>query len=222
MADATLGGPGGPRKVTETRPTGANPSTNPLSEAVHGFVLPGAIEKYQDGVQLLIHLMCPVDITQNPMKYEMAVRTVPGGTPKWVYDAAVDDSDKSFTVPTGKQWKMRYLAYSLKATATVGNRLMQMKITDGTNPIYPGYYPNTNLAASAYGSVIVSFGSVTPNAPTTRYGLDYANTSTVNYVEVYPEMTLTAGFIIRCWDSAAIDPAADDMAVSIHYIEYDA
>jgi len=69
-------GAGERRRRTETTPSGANPSVNPLRDAIHGFVLPEAIEKYQDGVQLPTHLVTPLDIRTDPMTYTMACRAL--------------------------------------------------------------------------------------------------------------------------------------------------
>ena len=64
------------RRLTETVPSGSNPAVNPLKEAVHGFVLPEAIERYHDGVLLPTHLITPLDITTDPMTYTMACRAL--------------------------------------------------------------------------------------------------------------------------------------------------
>jgi len=37
-----------------------------------------------------------------------------------------------------------------------------------------------------------------------------------------PDMMLPAGYVLRVLDSAAIDAAADDLVVVVHYIEYEA
>jgi hypothetical protein len=223
MTDATPGAslPGARKRIeTETRPTGANPTTNPLSEPVHGFVLPEAIEKYHDGVQLPIHLITPVDITQNPIKYEMAVRTVPGGTPTWVRDAAANNSDKTFTVPAGKIWDIQAILTQLNTTATVGNRYLVVTISNGTALVWTAL-PTAAIAASKVAVTEVSCGSI-GTLTTARPSLITGTAADISVSEGGPRMILPAGFVIRAYDPSAIDPAADDLIVVLHYIEYDA
>jgi hypothetical protein len=227
MTDATPGAslPGArkPRDKTETRPTGANPTTNSLSEAVHGFVLPEAIEKYQDGVQLPIHLFTPVDITTDPMTYQMKV--VPGGTPKWVVDAVVDDSDKIIlTVPAGKLVVPVLVVASFKTTATAGTRKLLCSIGDGTGILMTYVGGNNNENASTENIVVWSFGTTMSGTVGAGYGYLYDGTvtDTASNMTSYPSITLLAGYTIRVWDVGVVDAAADDLTVVLHYIQYDA
>jgi len=137
------------------------------------------------------------------------------GTPTWTRDATLNDSDKSFTVPAGKLWHMKLVHAGLTATATVGTRLLQMRIAaDGTNSL--GIFGQVSVTASQSGAVNYGFNSVFDDAVVAQVG--YNNMQNIGCSEVI----LTAGAVIRVYDQAAIDAAADDMTVVLHYVEYDA
>ena len=145
------------------------------------------------------------------------------GTPKWTYDATANDSDKSFTVPTGKIWKILSLEACLKATATVGNRVLQISISDGTNAIYR-FQNSTNITASQQGTVYMA-ANVTPGAVTKR-GLEGAEPGVAQNTAVAvpspDDMYLLAGYVVRVYDTAAVDASEDDLTVVLHYVESDA
>lgn len=143
------------------------------------------------------------------------------GTPVWVRDATLNDSDKTFTVPAGKIWRMLSIDAELVATATVGNRVLTAIITDGANTVQNGVRSG-NITASQRGRYRVIFGSAIFG--TTQDAVPAFSGSQANVV-VYgpmPSMILTAGCVIRVLDLAAIDAAADDLTVVLHYVEYDA
>lgn len=141
-------------------------------------------------------------------------RTKDCGYPRWVRDATLNDSDKSFTVPTGKVWELHHVKMSLTATATVGNRPMTIAITDGTNELMRNQ--PVNVAASQTGTVIMVFDGSVAYAATALF---LANVGTQCS---FGKAVLPAGYVVRCYDSAAIDAAADDVTVVLHYTEYDA
>ena len=140
------------------------------------------------------------------------------GTPIWVRDAALNDSDKSFTVPAGKVWILKSISAMLICTATVGNRSLRTYITDGTDELSFFEYP-ANATASQIVSAYYEAGG---NENTNTRKLTAAAGTNVSISRRLPEMILPAGSVIRVYDSAAIDPAADDLTVVLHYVEYDA
>ena len=130
------------------------------------------------------------------------------GTPAWVRDATANDSDKSFTVPAGKVWRLISVFASMSTTATVGNRTLVVSITDGTNIVY---------RSNAFGNQAAS--------TTFLYNLfpeSISQLTTGVQFQPIPGELLTAGYIIRVSDYAVIDAAADDLTVVLHYVEYDA
>lgn len=144
------------------------------------------------------------------------------GTPTWVRDATANDSDKSFTVPTGKLWCLKAIEACLTCTATVGNRVLSAVITNGVNQIH-SLWQSASITASqvgvVYGATSLGTPSTTASRKPTLAGGDSVNVA-IN--DSLPDMVLPAGYVIRVYDSAAIDPAADDLIVVLHYVEYDA
>jgi len=150
---------------------------------------------------------------------EYAVK--PGGTPKWTRDAALNDSDKSFTVPAGKVWEMRSVHGEIGCTGTVGNRSLMVQITNGTDAVDSS--PKTaSITATQYGVIKASYGGAVFSTtagfvPRLDGTAPSAGTAYGNSVPL-----LLPGYVVRVYDVAAIDAAADDLTVVLHYIEYDA
>lgn len=125
-------------------------------------------------------------------------------------DSTPNDSDKSFTVPNGEMWKLNYLLVTMATSATVGNRQLMIEVQ--------------NSAGTVLGRI--SAGAVQA-AATTRYyscmqGI-YRETTFINnelQVPIPMDAYLPAGVVLRVYDSAAIDPAADDMTVSYSVKRY--
>jgi len=141
------------------------------------------------------------------------------GTPTWERDATANDSDKSFTVPTGKIRVYDYVGATIVASADVGNRALGVSIMDGATLLYHSQLTG-NIAASANGSIIVSPEFSSPNT-TPIVGLTGA-LGTIALREYIPRFKLTAGQSLRVRDVNIVAVAADDMTVEMHYVEYDA
>ena len=147
--------------------------------------------------------------------------TVPGGTVKWTYDATANDSDKSFTVPTGKIWVPIMIRSEATCSADVGNRTFTVYFSNGTNVIY---HLNKSGSVTASQTFTLLFAIKWREAGTTAANVPLSTGTNPN-VCVYgsiPPILLPAGYVIRVYDSAAIAAGADDMTVVINYIEYDA
>ena len=120
-------------------------------------------------------------------------------------DADLNDSSKTFLVPNGEVWIITHVNAILVATATVGNRRLRVRTTDGTN----------QLSISEAGVVLAASGTQTcdfyPGAPDQT--TEVANTLKVSM----PILILTAGHQLIVEDGAAIDAAADDLTVAFSY-----
>lgn len=136
------------------------------------------------------------------------VRTRPGGVPKWIRDATEDDNDKTFIVPVGKMWYVVGIYVELTATATEGNRRLNVIFGDGTSPL-DTLYTNTDQEASS--SVRYHIGPNVPNLTNDLFGTQY---------KAMFEHYLPSGYTIRVYDANNVD-VQDDMIVIIHVIEYD-
>lgn len=143
------------------------------------------------------------------------------GTPTWVRDATLNDSDKSWTIPAGKQRMYRYIFVELKADAgTAGNRILSIDITDGTNIVYSAYLGNVVAANESAGWLLsTEFSNYITTYP------DGDLTHTFNYSKkatlFLPEMVLLPGYVVRIYDAVAISAATDDLLVIMNYVEYD-
>jgi len=148
------------------------------------------------------------------------VVTKPGGTPKWIRDVALNDSDKSFTVPTGKMWMPHYIRARLTASATVGSRYLNCRFKpDGTNVQFIS--PNVPATATQVAVLLLVHNQPynNTNILTNDVG-DGVNAST-SYL-IPQDICLPAGGVIQILDYAAIDAAADDLSIDIFYTEYEA
>ena len=134
------------------------------------------------------------------------------GTVNLVYDSTANDSDKSFTVPVGKVWQLLWVRYRISTTATVGNRIMAVYITNGVNNIASGTV-SAVIAASKVGVGMYGFGV---GLGTTSMNADVSTEGPL------PLMYLPAGTVIRIYDIAAMDATGDDLEVTLNYVEYDA
>ena len=143
------------------------------------------------------------------------------GTPTWVRDATANDSDKSFTVPTGKVWDLLYIVAQLSTTATVGNRALIVKISNGADSVFIPLQTAV-IAASQVGINRVYFNAPQATSTIAMVLLDASAVSNVGLTNGVGRVILPAGYVINVKDNAAIDAAADDLTVVLHYVEYDA
>lgn len=126
------------------------------------------------------------------------------------YDATANDSDKSWTVPANRRWKISWIHVAYTSTATVGNRQLKMEVLDS----------GSNLRIDAHA------GAVQAASNTYHYefmkGI-YRETSFVDnsiQVPIPYDVVIPAGWSLRIYDESAVDAAADDMTVSFQY-QYD-
>jgi len=144
------------------------------------------------------------------------------GTPKWVIDATANDSDKTFTVPAEKVWEMESVEAGIVATATVGNRYLLIQIYNAAGVCVSPGKVTVAIPASNRGGNYMSIGATEGTAVRCSL-ITPASANNAQAVCNLPDrMVLSAGMYIRAWDIAAVDAAADDMTVVLHYIEYDA
>lgn len=124
-------------------------------------------------------------------------------------DTALNDSDKTATVPAGKEWTLFGVFAQLITTATVGNRQIELLIDDGTNNLY-----------------ILTAGAVQAASLTRTYSFGpgladlTAFRDTTRLTTPMPaSLLLAAGYRITVKDNKAIDAAADDLTLIIHRAE---
>lgn len=128
------------------------------------------------------------------------------GTPELQVEETADDSDKTITVPDKTQWRVLWIWIEYVATATVGNRILQIDIRDPSDDVI---YSVTAVAA-----IVASATEYARAVPSDAI----AAAETVAGFHTLPlphECILPAGYDIRIYDSAAIAAAADDMVVQM-------
>lgn len=147
------------------------------------------------------------------------MKVEPGGTYQWTRDATANDSDKTFTVPAGKKWLLLDIVAEITATATVGNRSLRVDVGNGVAVLWVAVATGS-IAATQVGTMYCEQGFGAANT-SIRLGPSVTSTS-VSASQNMPPMMLLPGYTIRVLDRNAVDAAADDLIVVLHYIEYDA
>lgn len=127
-----------------------------------------------------------------------------------IIDVAANDSDKTITVPSGKQWKILSIYVTLATTATVGDRNIRIDFRDAGNDLILEIQPVAVQAAN------LSFRYVYFPA-IARVGV---NSNIIQYIPI-PNLILPGGFDLRVFDSAVVDAAADDMTIRMIVEETD-
>ena len=115
-------------------------------------------------------------------------------------DTALNDSDKTFTVPAGNLWRLQILQAKLTTTATVGNRQLRLRIGDGSNILWTRNFGATQAASLQRGYYAAW------DLPD-----DVAFDGDGNIRLQMAQWILPTGFTVQLYDSAAIDAAADDL-----------
>ena len=119
-------------------------------------------------------------------------------------DVALNDSDKSFTVPTDEEWDVLTVQVELISTADVGNRQIAVEAQGAGSEVLGRWLAGVVQAASV----------------TNRYnfGPGLADQTTLRTLELttpMPRLRLGPGMVLRVFDLAAIAAAADDMEVRL-------
>jgi len=129
-------------------------------------------------------------------------------------DETVDDSDKTFTIPTNVRANVCSLWVEYTATSTVGSRVMEVHYRDTADDVIGGIRQNANITASQVARLhAILHGALSATAgilPTE--GTSAAN---VAFAMVLPDMDWPEGFDIRVLDVAAIAEGFDDMITEI-------
>jgi hypothetical protein len=120
-------------------------------------------------------------------------------------DAALDDSDKSFTA-TGN-WLINGVSVKYISTASVGNRVVTLILKNAAGTEVARWIAGGTQAAS-----LTYYYNFTPCGA--------LNTTVANLQFQIPipwNMCIPNGYILQVIDTAAIAAAADDMTVTLFY-----
>lgn len=118
-------------------------------------------------------------------------------------DVTADDSDKTFTVPAGKFWIVKWIYVAYVSNPTAGNRTVRVDFKDPTN-IFAYVAAGATQAANLTRSYFFGPGVVDDTSFGSQGEL---------FTDLGVNFPLPPGYTVRVYDSAAIAPAADDMTV---------
>jgi hypothetical protein len=123
-------------------------------------------------------------------------------SPVYVTDTALNDSDKAMTVPANRRYRPMGGVAQLITTADVGNRQVELRITDGTNTLF-AIEANGTQAESLTRQYHFVLGTDAPAAVN----------GTVFVCPIPMGLWLPPGFTVQILDTATIQPAADDLTL---------
>jgi hypothetical protein len=120
-----------------------------------------------------------------------------------VVDAALNDSNKTFTVPVGQVWLIDSVFVELIASVEAGTRRMRLTVEDENGVVYVRVDGGATFIASATQRVHFFVGAQ----------LD--TTEVVDTIRVpIPPLRLLPGHVLTVLEGTATDAAIDDMTVA--------
>ena len=134
-----------------------------------------------------------------------------GWDPLLIEDTDANDSDKIFTVPANKIYRLQTARITLVSTSTVGSRQIVVEFGDGSNVIFAMRAGTTQAASlTRYYNYGVGIQELTSFRDT-----DHLQCSLPDNLQ------LPAGYTIRIYDNKAIAAAADDMTIRMMVYQKD-
>lgn len=128
-----------------------------------------------------------------------------GWSPSLQADEALNDSDKSFTVPANTEWRVKWIWVEYTSDANAGNRQLEIQIQDGAADVIGQV--RAGLVQAATNTYYYLFAPHVTELAAVRDG-NYLST-------IMPEWILSAGYIVRVWDNKAIAAATDDVVIQM-------
>lgn len=125
-------------------------------------------------------------------------------------DTALNDSDKSFTVPANRVWIVQWIWVELISTSDAGNRQITIQFQDNTSDVI------CEVRAGA-----VQAASVTRNYMFAPHLSDLTSFRDTTFLMTpLPNIILPQNYIVRVYDSTAVAATADDMVVHMMVNQY--
>lgn len=122
-------------------------------------------------------------------------------------DEGLNDSDKTFTVPVGVEWEIMSIWAELVTAGGVGNREMGVEIQDNASDVLFLIIVGASQAASLTRNYCFALHN--------PYQTAFIGPSSDLLLTPLPNFILPAGYVVRVYDTAAIDAAADDMVLQM-------
>lgn len=120
-------------------------------------------------------------------------------------DAALNDSDKSFTVPASTMWEVLSIRAALATTATAGLRQLMVEFQDDSANVLLQIPAGVTQTVSLTNNYVFA-----PHLPNLTALVDSDKLLTP-----LPILELPPGYVVRVYDSKAIAAAADDLTVAL-------
>jgi len=121
------------------------------------------------------------------------------------FEITNNDSDKSIAVPNAQEWIIQSIYVDYTATATVGNRQVTVELQDDSSNIIAIVKTGAVQAGS-----LQRYYTFAPQLPDLT---SFRDTSFL--MTPIPDILLDEYYIIRVYDSTAVDAAADDVHVFV-------
>lgn len=131
--------------------------------------------------------------------------------PELISDEALNDSDKTLTVPADQIWEILSIWLEFTSTATVGNREIRTTTRDSANDTVFDTKPGIIQSASKTFQYLFA-----PSFPR-----ETAVFASDRFHFPYPRIFLPASFNLRLFDAAVVDVAADDLIIQMMVNRYD-
>lgn len=121
-------------------------------------------------------------------------------------DTALNDADKTLTVPDKHTYVIKQGNVNFISTATVGERRLRIEIKDNNGVmLWAGMSAAGQIASKEYEYMISS-----------NYYKAVADiNASHSHFSIPPEFVLKEGYTFRVWDAEGIALAADDMTISL-------
>jgi len=126
-------------------------------------------------------------------------------------EEAVNDSNKPITVKLNEIWEILWIWIEFAATATVGNRQVQLDILDESDDVVLSV-----LAANVQIASTTEYYLISPNGQEPK-----ETVAGRHFIPIPPKLFLPQSYDIKIYDSAAIAAAADDMVVQMMVNRFD-
>lgn len=147
----------------------------------------------------------PVDVTITGQPIDVTIVADTVWTVGLQADEAVDDNDKTITVPADTEWQVLSIWVEYAADANPGTRQLQIDFRDGSDDVIGQQRPNDTQAASE--TRYYMFGPSLANL-TAFYDTDHLQTP------LPPTIFLPAGYDVRIFDNNNVS-ADDDMVIQM-------
>lgn len=210
--------------LTAKQQLSRNPSNAGYATPVKTYSVP-AMENDDKTISVPAQPVYLIDPTIEPipMGQFVMVTTKPGGviTAAGAVTGVPAGGLTVVTVPVGKRWVPMSFTSDTTMTATVGNRLLIVRVMTGATIVWMGA-SSAVVTAAQVGGYDVAFGASngTPSTAVRRNLADTASTN-VQVRENCPIAQMKAGDSIVIDDTANID-VADSCTGRLYYVEYDA